>query len=47
MVSVANVFDKPNEQSQACLSYAMARTDGTASAETCLYSLCRVVREED
>ena len=23
-----NVFDKPNEQSQTCLNFAMARTNG-------------------
>ena len=33
--SLMNLIVKPNEHSQACLSYAMARTDGTASAVTC------------
>ena len=37
-----NVFVKPDEQSEVCFDFAMARTDGAASAIQNKFAYCRV-----
>ena len=42
-----NVFVKPDEQSEVCFDFAMARNDGAASARQNEFDYCRVVTEEE
>lgn len=42
-----NVFVKPDEQSEVCFDFAMARTDGAARTIQNEFDYCRVVTEEE